>query len=187
MKESIRSSMVKKRSHMNFSEVIEKSRRIKARLFDMEEFKEAKTVLFYVSYDNEVSTHEMIKESLKMKKQIIVPKVDVTSHTILCSTLLQWDDLLTCAYNILEPRQECVNEVSPETVDLMILPGVAFDPQGNRIGHGKGYFDRLLEKKTHAAHLGLAFEFQMVTMIPSEKHDRKVDKIITEDRIIVCS
>jgi 5-formyltetrahydrofolate cyclo-ligase len=90
------------------------------------------------------------------------------------------------AYTILEPRQECVNEVSPESIDLIIIPGVAFDGQGNRIGHGMGYYDRLLQKKIRTHCLGLAFEFQIVESIPTEIHDVKIKKIITEERIIIC-
>jgi 5-formyltetrahydrofolate cyclo-ligase len=186
MKKDIRSTILKKRSSMPLSEVLEKSKLIKEQVFHMEEFKEAKTILFYVSYDNEVYTHEMIKESLGMKKQVVVPKTDMNNRTIICSSLTMWDDLLSGAYNILEPRQECVNEVSLESIDLMIIPGVAFDSHGNRIGHGMGYYDRLLQKKMSAHCLGLAFELQIVESIPTEKHDIKVEKIVTEERIIIC-
>jgi 5-formyltetrahydrofolate cyclo-ligase len=186
MKKDIRSTILKKRNGMSLSEVLEKSKQIKLQLFHMEEFKEAKTILFYVSYDNEVYTHEMIKESLKMRKQVVVPKTDKNNRTIICSSLLTGDDLSPGAYTILEPRQECVNKVSLESIDLIIIPGVAFDCRGNRIGHGMGYYDRLLQKKTSAHRLGLAFEFQIVENIPSEKHDIKIEKIITEERIIIC-
>jgi len=186
MKKDIRSTILKKRGSMPLSEVQKKSKLIKEHVFHMEEFKEAKTILFYVSYDNEVDTHEMIKESLGMKKHVVVPKTDMNNRTIICSSLTKWNDLLSGAYNILEPRRECVNEVSPESIDLIIIPGVAFDCQGNRIGHGMGYYDRLLQKKMSAHRLGLAFELQIVESIPSEKHDVKVEKIVTEERIILC-
>jgi len=186
MKKDIRSTILKKRSSMPRSEVQKKSKLIKEQIFQMQEFREAKTILFYVSYDNEVDTHEMIKESLGMKKQVVVPKTDMNNRTIICSSLTKWDDLLSGAYNILEPRRECVNEVSPESIDLMIIPGVAFDCQGNRIGHGMGYYDRLLQKKMITHCVGLAFELQIVESIPSEKHDVKVEKIVTEERIITC-
>jgi 5-formyltetrahydrofolate cyclo-ligase len=186
MKEEIRSLVLKKRTSMPFSEKQKKSTQIKERLFQTDEFQNAETVLFYVSYDHEVGTHEMIKESLTMKKRVAVPKTDMTSRTIICSSLVQWEDLLAGAYKILEPRKGCVNEVSPDSIDLMIIPGIAFDYQGNRIGHGMGYFDRLLQRKNHACHIGLAFEIQIVENIPSQKHDKKVEKIVTEDRIIVC-
>ena len=186
MKKEIRSTILKKRNSMLFSEVLEKSERIKEQVFHLDEFKEAKTILFYVSYENEVYTHEMIKEILEVKKQVVVPKTDMNKRTILCSSLTKWDDLLAGAYNILEPRQECLNEVSPESIDLIIMPGIAFDCQGNRIGHGMGYYDRLLKKKMNAHRLGLAFEFQIVENIPTEPHDIKVEKIVTEKRIITC-
>jgi 5-formyltetrahydrofolate cyclo-ligase len=186
MKKEIRSTILKKRNSMLFSEVLEKSERIKEQVFKMDEFKDAKTILFYVSYDNEVYTHEMIKESLQIKKQVVVPKTYMNKRTILCSSLTKWDDLLTGAYNILEPRQEYFNEVSLESIDLIIIPGVAFDYQGNRIGHGMGYYDRLLKKKINAYRLGLAFELQIVKNIPTEPHDVKVEKIVTEEHIITC-
>jgi 5-formyltetrahydrofolate cyclo-ligase len=171
---------------MRAPEILEKSRRIKDQLFHTQEFKDAKTILFYISYDNEVNTHEIIQESLTMKKRIAVPKTDVNARTIICSALTQWDDLTSGAYTILEPRQDCVKEIPLESIDLIILPGIAFDYQGNRIGHGLGYFDRLLQKKIHAHLFGLAFELQIVKNIPTEKHDKKVEKIVTEDRIINC-
>jgi 5-formyltetrahydrofolate cyclo-ligase len=186
MKKEIRSTILKKRHSMLFSEVVEKSERIKEQVFHMDEFKDAKTILFYVSYDNEVYTHEMIKESLERKKHVVVPKIDKNSRTILCSSLTKWDDLVAGAYNILEPRQECLKEVSPESIDLIVIPGIAFDCQGNRIGHGMGYYDKLLKKKINGQHLGLAFEFQIVERILSEKHDVQVEKIVTEKRIITC-
>jgi 5-formyltetrahydrofolate cyclo-ligase len=186
MKKEIRSTILKKRNSMLFSEVLEKSERIKEQVFHMDEFKDAKTILFYVSYDNEVYTHEMIKKSLEIKKQVVIPKTDMNNRTILCSSLTKWDDLVAGAYNILEPRQECLKELSPELIDLIVIPGIAFDCQGNRIGHGMGYYDRLLKKKINAHLLGLAFEFQIVEKISPEKHDVKVNKIVTEKRIITC-
>jgi 5-formyltetrahydrofolate cyclo-ligase len=186
MKKEIRSAILKKRKSMLFSEVLEKSERIKEQVFHMTEFKVAKTILFYVSYDNEVYTHKMIKKSLEIKKQVIIPKIDMKNRTILCSSLTQWDDLLAGAYNILEPRQECLNEVALESIDLIIIPGIAFDYRGNRIGHGMGYYDRLLQKKMKANRLGLAFELQIVESIPTDKYDIKVEKIVTEERIITC-
>ena len=186
MKKEIRSRILKQRSNMLFSEVLEKSERIKEQVFHMDEFKDAKVILFYVSYDNEVFTHKMIKESFKTKKQVVVPKIHKHNRTILCSSLTQWDELITGAYTILEPRQECLNEVTLESIDLIIIPGIAFDCQGNRIGHGMGYYDKLLKKNMNAHRLGLAFEFQIVENIPTEHHDVKVEKIVTEERIITC-
>jgi 5-formyltetrahydrofolate cyclo-ligase len=87
----------------------------------------------------------------------------------------------------LEPKKNYIKEVSIESIDLIIVPGVVFDRNGNRIGHGMGYYDRLLKKSHNIPRIGLAFEFQIVKKIEAEEHDERIDMIITEDRIINCN
>ncbi len=96
-----------------------------------------------------------------------------------------WKELSIGSYGILEPRTEKIRKTRVEDIDLIIVPGVAFDKKGNRIGHGKGYYDRLLDK-TNATKIGLAFEFQLLKEIPTDKHDLPIDILITEKRIIKC-
>lgn len=175
------------RKNLSKFEVLEKSNRIKKNLFDIKEFKQARTILFYVSYDNEVYTHDMVKESMSSGKNVVVPVSDKENRRLILSKLESLDDLDYGAYGILEPKKERVNEVSLDMINLIIVPGVGFDEQGYRVGHGMGYYDRVLKDSTNALHIGLAFEFQIVDEIPAEKHDIPVDKIVTEKRIIDCS
>ena len=184
MKDRLRKSIEKKRSTLSTSEVLEKSSRIKKRIFEIDLFRDAQTVLSYVSYGNEVYTHDMIKESIEMGKTVIVPKSVTKDYTLILSRLTNWDDLEVGAYNILEPKKESIEVVDIESIDLIIAPGVVFDIHRNRIGHGKGYYDRLLKNSRNIPSVGLAFEFQIVENIKSEQHDEKIDIIITEDRII---
>ena len=186
MKNKIRSEILKTRRCLTQADVAEKSKRIKQRVFGLDVYKKAKTILFYVSYGNEVSTHEMIQESLAAGKRVVVPKANEKNHTLSLSLLSEWGELSPCSYNILEPRSECIKEVAVKSIDLMILPGVVFDEKGNRIGHGLGYYDRLLQIEKKAPVIALAFECQVVKNIPAEKHDMRVEKIITEDRVIDC-
>jgi len=187
MKEVLRQKMLKKRSDVSKSKILEKSNQIKKRLFKMKEFNQARAILFYVSYDNEVYTHNMIKECVSNGKHVIVPVTNKENRSLILSKLENWDDLDYGNYGILEPRKEHVKEVSLDVIDLIIIPGVAFDERGYRIGHGMGYYDGLLVNSTKAIHIGLAFEFQLVDEIPVEEHDMKVDKIVTEGRIINCT
>ena len=186
MKDKVRKDLIDQRKKHTKTEVLKKSNSIKTKLFELEEFKQASTILFYVSYGNEVSTHEMIKECLKKKKNVIVPISNVEDKILILSKLEKWQDLEVGSYNILEPKIDKIIEVSIDEIDLVIVPGVGFDKHGCRIGHGSGYYDGLLKDSTNALHLGLAFEFQIVEEIPIEKHDIPVDKIITEERIIDC-
>jgi len=186
MKDKIRKDLIQIRKNISKKEVLEKSKEIKKRLFEIDEFKNSSCILFYISYGNEVFTHDMIKEFLKNKKNVIVPISDVDNKKLILSKLDDWKDLEKGAYNILEPREETIREVSVFDIDLVIAPGVGFDEHGCRIGHGKGYYDRILRDSTNALHIGLAFENQIIEEVPIESHDIPVDKIVTEKRIIDC-
>jgi 5-formyltetrahydrofolate cyclo-ligase len=126
----------------------------------------------------------MIKESIDMGKAVVVPKSVTKEYKLILSRHTNWDDLEAGAYNILEPKKESIEEVDIESIDLIIVPGVVFDIHGNRIGHGKGYYDRLLKNSRNIPSIGLAFGLQIVENIISEQHDEKIDMIITEERII---
>jgi 5-formyltetrahydrofolate cyclo-ligase len=169
---------------MSFPEITQKSALIKERLFELEEFQRSHTILFYVSYGSEVATHEMIKACLASGKKVVVPCTDAKNRMLSLSGLRRWEDLGMGAYHIQEPRVECRCDVSLDAVDLIIVPGIAFDLAGHRIGHGMGYYDRLLSKNIKATKIALAFELQLVEKIPAEYHDVSVDMIITERRII---
>ena len=185
MKEDFRRELMKIRKSLSKNEIGDNSYRIKESLFALKEFEQGETILFYVSYDNEVYTHEMIKESMALGKNVIVPVSDKKYRKLILSKLENWDDLKLGSYGILEPVGNKIKEISLEENDLIIVPGVGFDERGNRIGHGKGYYDDLLSK-SKAPHIGLAFESQIVKEIPTEEHDMPVDKIITEKRVIDC-
>lgn len=182
MKEKIRKKIKEKRINHIIEENRKKSGKVKEKLFDLKEFKEAETILFYISYNGEVFTHDMILESF-FRKNIIVPVSNPDDYSLTLSHLKSWEELNPGSYGILEPRVEKIRKMKVEAIDLILVPGVAFDKKGNRLGHGKGYYDRLLEK-TNATKVGLAFEFQIVDKIPTDENDKPVDIIITEERVI---
>ena len=184
-KESIRSSLLQRRSVEPWHSIQEKSNHIKQHLFNLEAYEKAQTVFYYVSYDHEVITHEMIKESLSTTKTILVPITHKYTHSITPSQLHSWEELIPQAYGILVPERE--QSLPVTLIDVIIIPGVGFDRIGNRIGHGKGYYDLLLTKARHALFIGLAFEFQIIDYIPTEDHDMPMDLIITEKHILRCS
>jgi 5-formyltetrahydrofolate cyclo-ligase len=186
MKEEIRTEVLDRRLAMLPREVQVKSETIRERLFMLPEFARAQTILFYVSYDNEVDTHQMIKDCLlTMKKQVAVPCVNTQENTLSLSLLRRWDDLIPGAYSIPEPKMDCRLPVRYEDCDLCIIPGVAFDEKGHRLGHGMGFYDRLLRFPHQALKIGLAFEVQMVKTLPTEPHDVALDMILTERRTII--
>jgi 5-formyltetrahydrofolate cyclo-ligase len=184
MKHDIRATILQKRNDLSASDLARKSQRIKEQVFGLEEFRQARTILLYVSYGSEVATHEMIQECLTRGKKVAVPCTDANNRKLSLSELRRWEDLGVGTYHIQEPRVECRCEVPLTKVDLIIVPGIAFDYAGHRIGHGMGYYDRLLSENVKATKIALAFELQLVETIPAERHDVSVDIIITEERVI---
>lgn len=185
-KENLRNNILQKRNMLTDSEIIIKSKKITNTILKMNEFKESEFILFYISYASEVNTHELIKQCLLKGKKIVVPVVIYSENKLILSELNSWNHLEKGAYNILEPKSEFLKEAYIESIDLMFIPGIVFDIFGNRIGHGKGYYDRLLTSTNKALCIGLAYELQIVENVPVEAHDIKVDRIITEKRVIKC-
>jgi 5-formyltetrahydrofolate cyclo-ligase len=186
MKENLRKKLLKNRKRLSYVDVTIRSKKIEKRFFETKEYQESQIIFFYISYNNEVYTHYMIKRSISEEKILVVPLCNKEERTLIISRLDKWNDLKMGAYNILEPKRVSVKEISIDRIDLIIVPGLGFDKLGHRIGHGMGYFDRLLKNSHYAKHMGLAFEMQIVDKIYSEKHDIPVDIIVTEKRVINC-
>jgi 5-formyltetrahydrofolate cyclo-ligase len=142
-------------------------------------FKNAKNILFYVSFKNEVDTLNLISDNFS-KKNIFVPKVN--GKNIEIYQIESMDDLEAGAFGIPEPKIDSKTE-NFNKIDLAFIPGIAFDRIGHRIGFGKGFYDKL-NKKLCCLKVGLAYSFQIVENIPADKHDEPVDLIITDSEII---
>jgi len=146
-------------------------------------FKNAKTVLFYVSKKNEVDTHKLIQNHLELNDKItVIPITHPKTKTLSLSVLKNFDDLKKGAFDILELPPKNRVPIDPKAIDLVIVPGLLFDKRGHRLGHGHGYYDRLLKKIT-APKIGLAYACQIVPKLMNEAHDVPVDHLITEQQI----
>ena len=137
----------------------------------------ADKILMYHSLPDELSTHRFL-DKWNGRKRFFLPRVNGVNLEI-----LPYDEsrLELGAFHIEEPTGE--NTVSADEIELVIVPGVAYDRRGNRLGRGKGFYDRLLAS-TRATKVGVGYEFQMVDEIPAEPHDVKMDMVITQKTII---
>jgi len=188
LKREIRHQVLSRRDSLSTEERINLSRNICTNLLSLEEFKRAKIVHFFMATKSEVITEDAVRRSLLLGKDVVVPVIDKKHRRLVLSKLSDYDnELMIMHQGIHEPKPEFIRHVNLNEVDLMVLPGVAFDKSGHRLGYGAGYYDRLLEAKHARPFLAaLAFELQIVDMIPVGGHDVKVDMIITEDRVIRC-
>lgn len=183
MKTQLKESILEKRNSLSKEEILKKSNEIKNSLFSLSQYKKSKTVMFFVSFNSEVNTHEMIKASLR-NKTVVVPKV--IHNEIEPSVMMDFDSLIPSGkFGILEPIEAM--KIAYKNIDIILVPGIAFDKEGHRIGYGFGYYDKFLKKVPKAIKIGLCFDFQLVEKIPREMHDVPVDMIVTEKRIVKCS
>jgi len=184
MKERIRRQLTEIRDAYDPRELDRLSERIKVNLFSAPEFMDAKSVMFYASKGSEVRTWDMILDAVAAGKIVSVPCTDVKSNTIEAYRILSGQDMRKGPYGIAEPRAEYCERVEPKDIDIVIVPGKAFDRKGERIGYGKGYYDRFLSAAPETMAIGLAYDFQLVEEIPSEEHDVRVSMIVTESKVV---
>jgi 5-formyltetrahydrofolate cyclo-ligase len=130
----------------------------------------------------------MIQEAITLQKRVVVPVVIPESMDMHLSELLKDSPLVPGPLGTLQPSPDQIRLINTSEIDLMLVPGVAFDRHGHRLGRGFGYFDRLLGQsfKKPMPIIALAYELQLVEHIPVMDHDKTVDKIITEERVIDC-
>lgn len=143
------------------------------------------TIFTYVSYLNEVDTHRLIKFALNDKKVVCVPKIISKEKGMKAVVIEKFNDLKEGQYNILEPFS-FDNTIDEKKIDISIIPGVAFDIYGGRVGYGGGFYDKFLIKLTDESHkIAFSYGFQVFNEVPVEEHDIKIDGIITEEKIIL--
>jgi 5-formyltetrahydrofolate cyclo-ligase len=185
-KRTLRKKIIALRDKLTPAEIKAKSTLIAEKLYSLPAYMQAEKIMFFIDFGSEVSTRSMVEETIKRGKVALAPKALPETRELVPSQILDWDsDLAPGAYNILEPRDCALRPFKPEEIDLLIVPGVAFDIKGNRLGYGGGYYDRFfLQLKPGVLLAALVFDLQIQPEIPVEEWDRRVDMVITEKRII---
>ncbi len=181
-KKALRERLLGLLRHQQEESRLNKSRAVLRKLFETREFKKATTVMFFSSFDGEVQTFDMMRQAQYLGKKIALP-VTIKKEKNLIPRLIKDldDDLCPGPYGISQPCAQDAETVELDRLDLVLVPGLAFDGQGNRLGRGQGYYDRFLKRlpKTTPC-FGLAFDFQVVSCLPSvEEHDVPVSRVIT--------
>ncbi len=185
-KQEVRDKIVQKISSLGESSLAAKTKAIEERLFEFANYLEARIALLYTPALVEVDTRQIIERSYMYNKIVVLPAFDPETMKI---TLLKVDDpekdLIQGPRGNLEPNPERCKTVPLDCLDIAIIPGLAMDEKGGRIGIGNGYYDRLIpELPITTRKVGLIFEDQIISMVPMENHDKHVDIVVTDERII---
>jgi len=187
-KKSLRRTIIARRDSIPDEIRLKKDAAIHSRLGELEAFKTSRATLFYAAFRSEVRTEQLVINSLTAGRITALPRVDKTGGILMLYKIGDWSDLSPGSWGILEPEESRTKEISINEIDMVLAPGVAFDVNCNRLGYGKGYYDKLLagKKRMKPVVVGLAYEEQIADALPCNLHDMKMDMIITDKRIIAC-
>jgi len=186
VKSQIREEIAEKFATLSANEIAEKTKAIENRLFDFANFLESKITLLYVNNKHEVLTENILKRAYSYNKIVVLPVYNTENFEMELKKVDNLEkDLNPGPRDILQPDESRCKVVPIDKIDIAIIPAVALDEKGGRIGSGKGYYDRLIPRLAITTRkVALAFEEQIIPQVPIESHDKHVDIIITENRVI---
>lgn len=189
-KQALRQRIIAARENLAASERLRLGRTILAAVHSLPEYREARAVLGYLNFGAELETDVWVAQALRDGKRVLLPRVNKASRQLDLYRINDLQhDVAPGSWGIREPLIErCIKEEAPGTIDLILLPGVAFTRDGGRLGYGGGFYDKLLAHMPHRPVLvAAAFGLQVVADIPQEDTDQRVDWLVTENEILRCN
>lgn len=188
-KKEIRKDILKVRRNMDIDKKNSYDRLIEDSFFKSRFYKDAKNIFIYISYDSEINTKNIINRAIKDGKNIFVPRTEFTTKLMNAVKINNFENLIERRYGILEPKKE-EPFIDPNNLDLIVVPGVAFDKDGGRIGYGAGYYDRYFkrintENWSRITKLALIYDFQLIDKVPIDEEDVLIDAVLTEKQFIM--
>lgn len=187
-KKILRKEILKERDNINTVEREQMDKKILKRFFESNYYAEARNIFIYISYGSEINTRKIINKALKENKKIYVPRTEFKNRLMDAVEIKSLDNLTENSYGILEPLKK-EPYIEPGELDLIVVPGVAFDRNGGRMGYGAGFYDRYFKKINtdnikKITKLALAYDFQVIERVPMNEQDIPVNYIITEKEFI---
>ena len=179
-KRAVRRAAIERRELLSVQERFDKSERIVEGLLSLPEVGAAGTVMAFWSFGSEVETSALIERLHEAGKRVVLPRI--AEGEIAAVAYAPGDPVTATSFGSMEPAGADV--VTAEDVDVVIVPGVAFDRRGGRVGYGGGFYDRLFSRAPAVPAVAVAFAVQLVDEVPQGRGDRRVDAIVTEDEVI---
>ena len=149
-------------------------------------YQQCRSVMFYVATADETATAGLIEDALHRGKKVYAPLLGAQYGEMVAAAIKRPQDLVAGKYGLKMPPPDSATLAAGESIDLIVVPGVAFDRIGNRLGMGAGYYDRFFSRTRHAVRLGLAWDCQVVAEAPYEPHDIRMHYLLTDAGLIIC-
>jgi 5-formyltetrahydrofolate cyclo-ligase len=180
-KQEIRKKILTLRNGMTPGEIAARSSLIIRRLTELRDLREASTLMAFLSFGSELLTDDLLRWGWKTGKRIVIPLCRPEDRGLTPCLLGSFAELEIGHYGIREPKAENIRPVPRGEIDAILVPAVALDRRGYRVGCGGGYYDRFLPEVPRAVRIGAAFACQIIAEIPADSHDVPVDRIVTEN------
>ncbi len=180
-KKKLRYSILEKRDKLSQENRKYKDSKIFDKLQRLKEYQEAKNIFSFISFGSEVDTYGIIRAALDSGKTVVVPWINKKTKSMEAKIIYSLEDMIPGHYGILEPKEEA-QVMDAKDIDFIIMPGVAFDINGGRIGYGGGYYDKYLGSlDRYIPKVALCYDLQLLQEpLPLEPFDIKIDGVITE-------
>lgn len=186
-KRQLRHDMLDKRRNFYASQTIAWDQQIVDHFRSWSVYQRCETIMFYVAMPDEAQTELLISDALKHGKRVYVPLLGEKYGEMSAAGITSLDELVVGKYGLKMPLRDKITAVAPDAIDVIVVPGVAFDRSGNRLGMGAGYYDRFFPKTRCGVLLGLAWGFQVVAEVPGEVHDVRMQYLLTEEGFHTCN
>ncbi len=183
-KKTLRKKMLRNRSEIAKETREEYSKKIATSLYETNHYKNAKTIMAFISFGSEINTRYIIDHAIKEGKIVVIPVMVPETRELKVSRILDFSELEVGHYNIPTQKKKFLRFLDPKTIDLILTPGLIFARDGYRIGYGGGYYDRFLEIYGDIDKIAIGFDMQVVDKVPTDEYDIPVDYILTEKNFI---
>jgi 5-formyltetrahydrofolate cyclo-ligase len=185
-KQRIRCEMRKIRRNIPESLVNSWSKQIGDYFCSWSMYQRCESIMFYLAMPDEVQTEQMINDALRRGKEVCVPLLGEKYGEMVAAEIKSLDELVVGKYGLKMPDPAKSKLVLPSSIQMVVIPAVAFDRNGNRLGLGAGYYDRFLIEALNSVLVGMAWECQLANKLPDEEHDIKMQYLMTENGLINC-
>ena len=182
LKQQLRQQLLRVRQDIPAQQRMQMNAVIRKKLLALPEVINANVIFCFISFADEVDTHELIKQLQQLRKAIFVPKT-LKGGKMAAIPLQSWDDLVTDSFGILVPRS---SQPTTSTIDICLTPGLGFSPSGQRLGYGRGYYDNWFAEHDVQCKVGIGFDCQVLDEIPVDESDVQLDKIVTEKNVYLA-
>jgi 5-formyltetrahydrofolate cyclo-ligase len=185
-KKELRTRFLLERRQLDKEVIAAGSDKICGFLREWEYYLRAKTIMLFLSMEDEPQMAGLIAHAWSMNKQVCVPHLRQTFGLMDAAAIESMKDLVHGRLGLLVPKPENLQLVDPAAIDVVVVPGVAFDISGNRLGMGAGYYDRFLPETVNAVRIGVCWQVQVERQLPAGQYDQRVHYVVTEEGIIRC-